>query len=128
MVFDDIQSTSGDLSIPGVQGLAGSLTPTIFASCAAAALGLAPADASAVIPRSIAEITASSCSSSGADSCCCVNGATVQFDVTAADVAVANAYAAAMTDSLTGPAMVQCLNVSASQALKHGEKLYIYLV
>ena len=120
MVFNDIQSTPGDLSIPGVQGLAGSLTPTTFATCAAAALGLAPADASAVIPRSIAEITASSCSSSGADSCCCVNGTTVQF---AADVAVANDYAAAMTDSLTGPAMVQCLNVSASQALKQGEKL-----
>ncbi len=123
MVFDDVQSTSGDLSIPGVQGLADSLTPIIFATCAAAALGLAPADASAVIPRTIADITASSCSSPGDDSCCCATGAMVQFDVTAADVAVADAYAAAMTDSLTGPAMVQCLNVSASQALKQGEKL-----
>ncbi len=36
----------------------------------------------------------------------------MQFDVSAADVAVANVYAAAMTDSLTGPAMVQCLQVN----------------
>jgi len=42
----------------------------------------------------------------------------VQFDVSAADVAVANVYAAAMTDSLTGPAMVQCLQVIAFQALE----------
>jgi len=47
----------------------------------------------------------------------------VQFDVTAADVAVANVYAAAMTDSLTGPAMVQCLQVNVLFNLWKWKKL-----
>jgi len=111
------QLVHGNLQLCGVE--AGSVPSTTFATCAAAALGLAPADASAVIPRTIADTTAGSCSSPGANSsCCCDTAAMVQFDVSAADVAVANVYAAAMTDSLTGPAMVQCLQVIAFQALE----------
>jgi len=87
---------------------------TTFTTCAAAALGLAPADASAVIPRSITEATASACSSAGANSsCCCETAALVRFDVSAASVTLADAYAAAMPERLTGTAMVQCLQVGS---------------
>ena len=111
------QLVHANLQLCGVE--AASVPSTTFATCAATALGLAPADASAIIPRTISDTTAGSCSSPGANSsCCCDTAAMVQFDVSAADVAVANVYAAAMTDSLTGPAMVQCLQVNASQALK----------
>ena len=85
-----------------------------FASCAAAQLGLAPAEASRVRVSSINDTTAGACNSAGANSsCCCDNAVMVQFDVSAVDQMQADAYAAMMPAAMTAPAMVQCLQVTS---------------
>ena len=82
-----------------------------FATCAAAALGIGSILNSPVVPRSISQVPGGvPCSAPGAPSCCCDMAALVAFDVVAANMSQAEAYAAAVPD-LTGPAMVQCLQV-----------------
>lgn len=91
---------------------------TTFVTCAAAALGLAPADAYRVIPRGVADTTAAACGSPGADSlCCCDQAAVVQFDVSAVDEVQAGLVAASMPEALIGGAMIQCLQVGQSLLL-----------
>ena len=111
------QLVSAELQLCGVNSEG---TPAFsFASCVAAQLGLAPADASRVIPRSINDTTAAACGIAGSNSsCCCDAASVVQFDVAAVDVAQADAYAAAMPQALTAPAMLQCLQVCNTVAVK----------
>ena len=90
---------------------------TTFVTCAAAALGLAPADAYRIIPQGFADTTASACGSPGADSLCCCDKATVvQFDVSAADEVQAGLVAATMSEALIGSGMIQCLKVGQSSS------------
>ena len=79
--------------------------------CAAVAMGLAP-DSSPVVPTSITTVAGTPCSTPNAPTCCCNMASLVQFNMVAPNTAVADAYAAAMPNNLTGPAMVQCLQVS----------------
>ena len=84
-----------------------------FASCVASLVGLPAAAASRVAVSNISDTTSSACGSAGANSaCCCDTAALVQFAVTAVDSNQAAAFAGVMSQGLTGPAMVQCLQVS----------------
>ena len=84
--------------------------------CAAAAMGLAP-DSSPVVPTSITTMAGTPCSTPNAPTCCCNMASLVQFNMVAPNTAVADAYAAAMPNNLTGPAMVQCLQVSVKPGI-----------
>ena len=85
-----------------------------FATCAAAALGVGPPLSSPVVPRSISQVPGGvPCGAPGAGPCCCEMAALVAFDVVAADMTQAEAFAAAVPN-LTAPAMLQCLQVKQS--------------
>ena len=89
------------------------LQPATFATCAAAALGVGSESPlnSPVVPRSITQVPGGlPCGGPGAGPCCCDMAALVAFDVVAADMSQAEAFAAAVPN-LTGPAMLQCLQV-----------------
>ena len=84
---------------------------TVFATCAAAAIGVGNINDSPVVPRSITNVHGVSCNATDAPECCCDMAAMVQFDVVAADMTLAQAYSAAVSQNLPGQAMLACLKV-----------------
>ena len=97
---------------------AAAVQPTSFATCAAAAMGVGTILNSPVVPRSITNVPGVPCSAADAPSCCCDMAALVAFDVVAADMNQAEAYAAAMPN-LAGQAMLQCLKVTIAAQHRH---------
>ncbi len=98
-----------ELQLCGVD--AASVRSTIFATCAAAAIGVGNINDSPVVPRSIVNVNGVSCNATDAPECCCDMATMVQFDVVAADTTLAQAYSAAVSQNLPGQAMLACLKV-----------------
>jgi len=95
---------------------AAAVPSTTFATCAAAAMGVGTISDSPVVPRSITTVAGVSCNATDAPSCCCDMATMVQFDVVAAQMTQAEAYSAAVSADLAGPAMLACLKVGATIA------------